>query len=214
MNLWIADSRVLPLAEDFRRILARILPEEAQKALRYVHKADQIRSAAGAFLMRSMALKALRSAGGEEPVRFIRTEYGKPIVENHPELHLSLSHSGSLIVCACSSDPVGVDVEEIRPLQLTDFDAWLTPEETQAIRSAKDPQTEFYRVWTRRESFCKLDGRGIGLFDDPYLRSHYADMGFQFRTFAPPGHVLTLCARRIPSGFAPLDLTPEMWHSL
>ena len=46
MNLWIADSRVLPLAEDFRRILARILPEEAQKALRYVHKADQIRSAA------------------------------------------------------------------------------------------------------------------------------------------------------------------------
>ena len=214
MNLWIADSRVLPLAEDFRRILARILPEAAQKALRYVHEADRIRSAAGAFLMHSVAQKALRSAGQNEPVRFVRTEYGKPVVENHPELHLSLSHSGSLIVCACSSDPVGVDVEEIRPVQLTDFDAWLTPEETQAIRSAKDPQTEFYRVWTRRESFCKLDGRGIGLFDDPHLRHHYADLGFQFQTFYPPGHVLTLCARRIPSGFAPLELTPEMWHSL
>ena len=96
MNLWIADSRALPLAEDFHRMLNRIPPEAAQKALRYVHEADRIRSAAGAFLMHSVAQKALRSAGQNEPVRFVRTEYGKPVIENHPELHLSLSHSGSL----------------------------------------------------------------------------------------------------------------------
>ena len=44
-----------------------------------------------------------------------RTPLGKPYFPQYPGLHFNLSHSGPLTVCALSTLPVGVDIEQIRP---------------------------------------------------------------------------------------------------
>ena len=219
MQLWIADMRTLPLAEDYERVLAALSAEDAERARRFVKREDAVRCAAGALLLVRMAARAL--GNGEAPT-IARTEYGKPYVAGHPEVQLSLAHSGQVVACASAGEPVGVDVEEVRPIDLADFDSWLTEREKRSIAAAAaaadatddDPVRAFYRIWTAREAFAKRDGRGLALFDDPAMREAYRDAGCEFRTIPVEGHVLTLCARRIPQTLVVERLGPAAWHAL
>lgn len=49
------------------------------------------------------------------PPALARTPLGKPYFPQYPHLHINWSHSGSLVLCALSDSPVGVDVEWVRP---------------------------------------------------------------------------------------------------
>ena len=229
MRLWVADMRTVPLADDYERVLRALPAEDADRARRFVKRDDAVRCAVGALLLARMAAGALGSgetpalarmaagalgSGAGETPAIARTEYGKPYVVGHPEVQLSLAHSGSIVACALADEPVGVDVEEVRPVNLADFDSWLTEREKRSIAAAADPVLEFYRVWTAREAFAKRDGRGLALFDDPAIRECYLEAGCEFRAFPVEGHVLTLCARRIPHPLAVEHLTPSAWRAL
>ena len=210
MRLWIADMRAVPLAKDYERVLRALPAEDADRARRFVNRDDAVRSAVGALLLARMAARALEN--GETPA-IARTEHGKPYVAGHPEVQLSLAHGGSIVACASAGEPVGVDVEQVRPVDLADFDSWLTEGEKRAIAAA-DPVREFFRIWTAREAFSKRDGRGLALFDDPAVREGYRDAGCEFRTVPVEGHVLTLCARRIPNSLRIDHLDPLAWRAL
>lgn len=43
---------------------------------------------------------------------------GKPVVRQLPSFHFNLSHSGDWVVCAVDDAPVGIDIEEIKPIDL------------------------------------------------------------------------------------------------
>lgn len=43
---------------------------------------------------------------------------GKPVVRHIPSFHFNLSHSGDWVVCAIDDAPVGIDIEEIKPIDL------------------------------------------------------------------------------------------------
>lgn len=211
MLLWIADMRTAPLAKDYECVLGALSAEDAERARRFVNHDDAVRSAVGALLLARMAARALGNGALPE---IVRTEYGKPYVAGHPEVQLSLAHGGSIVVCVSADEPVGVDVEQVRPVDLADFDSWLTECEKQAIATSDDPVREFFRIWTAREAFAKRDGRGLALFDDPAVREGYRDAGCEFREVPAEGHVLTLCARRIPHSLRIEHLTPLAWHAL
>ena len=63
-----------------------------------------------------LARTALAEKSGKAPCEIIicREENGKPYAA---EGYFSISHSGERVVCAVSENPVGVDVEQIRPLR-------------------------------------------------------------------------------------------------
>ena len=211
MRLWVADMRIVPLAEDYERVLGVLSSQDADRARRFVNRDDAVRSAVGALLLARMAARVL---GDDAAPEIARTEFGKPYIVGHPEVQLSLAHSGSIIACASASEPVGVDVEQVCPADLADFDSWLTEGEKQTIATAPDPLREFYRIWTAREAFAKRDGRGLSLYDDPVVREGYRDAGCEFRMVPVEGHVLTLCARRIPQSLRIEHLTPLTWRAL
>ena len=214
LRIYVADMRSLPLLQDLDRVLSLLPVDAREKALRFVHREDRVRSAVGAFLMNRLIEQTLREDGRPTVFTIRRTVYGKPWIEEYPDLQLSLSHSGSLIVLALSPEPVGVDVEACRPLDLEMFDAFLSHQEKQEITAASDPLHAFYCVWTAREAYSKLDGRGLSMFEGEDTSFDRMQSGCMFRYFDLDGHVITVCARNLPEDLMPERLSTEKWMRL
>ena len=216
-----ADLRRLPLAESYERILLSLPAADRQRAERFLRQEDRIRCAAGAFLARHSIRSALRAAGKEDSFTVARTQYGKPYIPEHPELHFSLSHSGALIVYAEAGCEVGVDAEEITDIDLTGFSAFLYPEEMQRIKAAPDPLAEFFRVWTVREAVSKAEGTGIPLFEKERVRIDYDKEQVllhgrtcHFRSVRTEGHYISICTEGILPEIQPHFISPEEWERM
>ncbi|MDG3044571.1 hypothetical protein OE903_14005 [Bacillus sp. B6(2022)] len=53
-----------------------------------------------------------------EQIIFETEGNGKPVVRQIPSFHFNLSHSGDWVVGAVDDAPVGIDIEEIKPIDL------------------------------------------------------------------------------------------------
>lgn len=124
--------------------------------------------------IRRIIARHLRKRSAPDGIVVSRSKLGKPYLPQYPALHISVSHSGSWFVCAVSSQPVGVDLQEHTPLRDE------TPENAarryckiagrffhppEASFVLENPQEHFFPVWTAKESYVKFTGRGM---DDAY----------------------------------------------
>ena len=151
------------------------------------------RRTAYALLERAYA----RHAGGLLPP-ILRTESGKPFF---PEgaFHFSLSHTRTMAACAMSSRPVGVDAETIRPVRPGVAERSLTAAELAWLQAADDRDLGFLTLWTMKEAWVKLTGRGLnGRPRDVTLDWRDGRWGVlgepvRFETRVAGGVVLTAC---------------------
>lgn len=98
-----------------------------------------------------LALAWERRCGGAMP----EIEYpsrGKPCFPERPDVHFSISHTGGIALCAFGEMEVGADVERPRKLYPGLEKRVMSPEEA--------AQFDFFQIWTLRESYYKLSGRG------------------------------------------------------
>lgn len=86
---------------------------------------------------------------------------GKPYLSNYPELFISISHCKNAVAVAVNKGNVGVDVESIRKYSPTLVDRSFNDKERELIAQAKDKDSEFSRLWTRKEAYLKYVGTGI-----------------------------------------------------
>ena len=85
---------------------------------------------------------------------------GKPVFPEHPELHFSLSHTKGVVLAALSPAPVGADAERRREI----------PDVVRRrLFEVEHGDLELFELWTLRESWFKLTGRG-DLRDIPFSR--------------------------------------------
>lgn len=127
------------------------------------------------------AQAALRSCTGRADIVIGRRPSGRPrLAPPYPELAVSLSHRGDLLLAAMSpSADVGVDLEpetaELDPHRLTADH--FAPAEAAAIAplDAGRGRDLFLRLWVAKEAALKVTGRGIydGLCE-PDLAHHLA----------------------------------------
>lgn len=89
-----------------------------------------------------------------------RTSAGKPFFVDCP-IHFSLSHCRGMVCCALSSDSVGVDVEQVRPVRPAIVRRVCTEEERLWLSVQRDQTDAFFSLWTLKESVMKLSGQGI-----------------------------------------------------
>ena len=89
---------------------------------------------------------------------------GKPFLADIPGFFFNLSHSGEYVLCAWDEREIGADLQKMeRPVA----DALAKKVMTQAEYanfcklSESERTREFYRVWTIKESCCKLTGKGL-----------------------------------------------------
>lgn len=114
--------------------------------------------------------------------------HGKPYLK-HTEFHFSLSHSGHYAICAVSSAPIGADIQQIKETLPKRTTRILSDEERAYLDGL--PETEriqlFYRLWARKESLIKWDGRGLQL---PMEQLSFVQDGILLDTMAFEGKQL------------------------
>ena len=98
---------------------------------------------------------------------------GKPYVEGHPGIHLSIAHSGGTVAVAVADMPIGIDAEEIRPMKLKLASRFCLDEEIEYIFGHLPSEEElcsigkgetlkrFLEIWTLKEAYFKCIGTGI-----------------------------------------------------
>lgn len=109
--------------------------------------------------------KALLATFGIENPSFKCNEYGKPYVEGHEDCFFNISHSEGKIVCAVSSVQCGTDIEKIAAPAQMDMIAgkFFTVYERNAILLSANPVEAFVRLWTLREAYVKMRGKGFDI---------------------------------------------------
>lgn len=160
ITLYFADITPLTEPEKFRQIYRNLSAERKQKAdtlQDFNHKCQSV--GAGILLEQALTSQGLNLADFE----FHYQANHKPYLQNCP-FHFNLSHSGKYVICALSTEPVGCDVEQIRPVDIKIAKRFFAPGEYQKILNEPDTnrQTElFFTFWVLKESFIKALGTGL-----------------------------------------------------
>lgn len=119
---------------------------------------QQQRDAAGRLLARGLA-----RAFGVRPdeLVFERNSFGKPSLAGRRGVHFSVAHCPDAVAVAVADRPVGVDVERIRPRDRYVAARCLDASERERVEAASEPDREFFRYWTLKESYVKALGCGL-----------------------------------------------------
>ena len=96
-----------------------------------------------------------RSEFHADPPPIEKTPNGKPFFPSCPDVHFSLSHSKTHVLCALSRRPVGVDIESPRQISRLAIDYFCSPDELAMF----DPLD----LWVLKESYIKLVGGTLSM---------------------------------------------------
>lgn len=130
-----------------------------KKAQRYARERDRFNCA--------VAYHLVKFAVKQEYNKSIYLDFGnedinlKPFIQEAPDIHFSISHSRSGVVCYIASHAVGIDIEEdesfvsIVPSQI------LSKEEYMDYLTAPNKLRYLCRAWTMKEAIVKCHGAGL-----------------------------------------------------
>ncbi len=143
------------------RLMRAVSPEQRERLGR-MHSRDEVRRSVLAELL-LRALVAERRGDGGSVFAIERGDYGKPYLRHMPGLQFALSHAGRWVVCALDNHPVGVDVEEKRPLADGYPENFFSPQERSELNRLAGIQQRdrFFAMWTLKESAGKATGKGL-----------------------------------------------------
>ena len=95
--------------------------------------------------------RCVQNVYGTDPGPVARTPSGKPYFPGSPEIHFSLSHTDTFVMCVLSPSPVGGDVQ---------FRKAVSPSLPARVCTAQELcEFEFFDLWSLKESYIKLYGR-------------------------------------------------------
>ncbi|PZE21773.1 4'-phosphopantetheinyl transferase family protein [Paenibacillus xerothermodurans] len=151
-----------PRSGEVEYMLSNVSEERRAKAQKYVKPDDAHRSLIAEYLIRAVIRSKLHLSNAE--ISFVSGPYGKPRVGGIPSFHFNIAHSGAWIVCAVDSAPVGIDVEEIKPMSF-DVAQFFSEQEIRWLMSHQETARTscFYDLWTLKESYIKWVGTGLSL---------------------------------------------------
>ena len=149
------------LPEEARAIpTARLSAYRREKLAKQKNERMRLLSAASELLLRH----ALEDCGfsADEPPEIAVGAYGKPFLQNGA-CFFSLSHSGGALLCALCDEEIGADIQATCDPPEALIRRFFAAEEQARVFAAEDPAAAFTEIWTKKESFCKRDGRGLAL---------------------------------------------------
>ena len=184
----------------FRHVLSVISKKKQQQIQRFKRYEDAQRSFIGELLVRYIICTKYQLTN--QDLTFLENSYGKPILDCPLEIHFNISHSCEWVVCAISSQEIGIDIEKMEPINISIAKKFFNVEEYQFLLMQKEAERvpSFYQIWCAKESYVKAIGVGlsisldaftIGIVDDAivlkngidsidyYLKELYIDLNYK-----------------------------------
>lgn len=197
VHIHIASCRHVSLDTIVRQYGSQLTPGIIDNALSYRMEDDAKRFLLGRILL----LRGMIKTGAPAPslASLAYTKYKKPFMPGG--YHFNISHSGEYVMCAISNEPLGIDIEEIKPVDLADFSHCFTIAERRSMLASADPLPAFYRLWTLKEAVIKADGRGMHIpLADVQVDGNkvHTDTGLWYVSEIPsaPGYITHLATSR------------------
>ena len=151
-----------------------------------------------------------RSLGAGIIIRYSDNE--KPVVDG---LFFNVSHAGDYVVGVLSDCEVGCDIEKNANAPLEVAEHYFYHSELAYIKAAKNKDKAFFTLWTLKESYMKMTGRGMSLPLDSFEVVPTAD-GFVlgksserpcfFETMEFDGYIFSVSSERAFSLHNPLEI--------
>ncbi|MDE5789414.1 MAG: 4'-phosphopantetheinyl transferase superfamily protein [Clostridia bacterium] len=157
LKLFAIKNSCLDDDKTFEKYLAIVDNARRGKTLKLSVREKRSQSLAAGVIV-TLALERLGYDGG---VEISYGEHGKPRLTQPEGLFFNISHSGEWTVAAFSDGEVGVDIQQIKPVDARLADRFFTAEERQALAQSGDSQELFFRLWTVKESYLKALGTGL-----------------------------------------------------
>lgn len=206
MEIW-AVKITEPIPDPlFRELLAITSREESKRIGSFRQSADAERALAS-ILLRNAVLGDKLSLSPEQ-LAFGKSEYGKPYLLNREGLHFNLTHSGIWVAAVIDEQPVGIDIEEIREIDLDIAQRYFSGQEHRDLtgKSPGERIAYFYDLWTLKESYIKALGKGLSVQLGSFtikksshtaisLKGQATAETWHFRQYnIDPGYKLSVCA--------------------
>jgi 4'-phosphopantetheinyl transferase len=156
----VASEGQHPLAQQ----LLRYIPHDKQEKLRKFYFTDDFnRGLFSEALARALVVANVGLPHNQ--IMFSHNEFGKPFLPTVPDFHFNLSHSGSWVVCAVAGSPVGIDVEQIKKIDLGIARRFFSPTEHRHLMSLPPElrNNYFFTLWSLKESYIKALGKGLSI---------------------------------------------------
>lgn len=104
------------------------------------------------------------------------SSYGRPFLNS--TIDFNISHSGQYVLCVIAQGiQVGIDIEEIKTIDFTNFNNLFRPDELAFINGTAESIRAFYDYWSIKESVIKAEGRGLSIpLKDIYVSSRSATL--------------------------------------
>lgn len=152
--------RVSEVSEETLRRWASELDDETRARLSALRTPEaRLRSLCADRLARTMLAE---HCGCEmQSLTFLREKNGKPYAVGVP-FFFNVSHSGEFVACAVDAQPVGIDVEVLRPVRPALARRVCCAEELAFVApSGQFDSARFLQLWTAKEACLKRSGQGI-----------------------------------------------------
>ena len=153
MRVEIFDHMEQCTEAEVLRMLPMVSEQRRQQAMRYKHTFGQFCCLKSWLVLQ----EGLRIMGYGLP-DFSYNEHGKPYIEGGP--YFSISHCKEGIAVAIDDQPIGIDIEAIRPVKEDLIERVMNEEERVGMDDRK-----FTRLWTQKEAVVKAQGVGIRSFE-------------------------------------------------
>lgn len=141
--------------------LSRLPQPHREQVLKYKFREDAQACLCGKLLL----LRCLEGLG----MRHLRledlcyTSHQRPYFQD-AAIDFNISHSGRFVVCAAAGNMrLGIDIEQIKPVDIADFQDQFSNEEMAFIRRDPGSLVNFYTLWTKKEALIKADGKGLSI---------------------------------------------------
>ena len=168
MKLYQYDIRNLS-QEEYIKWYSLMSKEKKVRVDRFRFEDDKKRTVIGEMLARQ-AISAWCNIAVENIV-FNKNEYGKPFVKDLA-VEFNISHSEDMVVCIVDKDPIGIDIEKIRPIDLSVARRICNDDELLYLFNHTPTEddfsytediallTRFFEIWTKKEAIVKFLGCG------------------------------------------------------
>lgn len=193
--IYIRDDLNNIVMEEYQTMYSKMSRQRKKYVDRFFRQTDKIRCVCAYDLLMDALI---REYGIVNPPEFGFKEYGKPYLREYPYIHFNISHCNNAVACAVSSEEIGIDVEDVNPIDNEVVNNCCSLDEIQQLNSADDPNLIFALIWTKKESFLKMMGTGLNdnvknLFTSEILES----VKFSTRINKQKRYVCTYCQMEI-----------------